>query len=167
MHGSLSTGQWGKFQHHFHLEESSHASAHPKRIVESMLSSPVILFHSIHELRTLTLLAIHLTEINKRKTWRLTISARCHDQRRLRWQKHFKWSFVWHPRILYTLGHHTIIRFQIVKGMPFFIKEGQGNSEMGGGKEDQYLSLQIQMLSQRETFRKENIWMLRVWKLFP
>ena len=51
--------------------------------------------------------------------------------------------------------------------MPFFIKQGQGNSEMGGGNEDQYLSLQIQMLSQREKFRKENIWMLRVWKLFP
>ena len=65
--------------------------------------------------------------------------------------------FDWHPRNLYTLGHHTLIRFQIVKGMPFFIKEGLGNSEMGGGKEDQYLSLQIQMLSQREKFRKENI----------
>ena len=56
-----------------------------------------------------------------------------------------------------SLGHHTIIRFQIVKGMPFFIKQGQGNSEIGGGNEDQYLSLQIQMLSQREKFRKENI----------
>ena len=37
------------------------------------------------------------------------------------------------------------------------MKEGQGNSEMGDGKEDQYLSLQIQMLSQRKKFRKENI----------
>ena len=64
---------------------------------------------------------------------------------------------VWHPRNLYTLGHHTIIRFQRVKGIYFFIKKGQGNSEMGGGKEDQYLSLQIQMLSQREKFRKEFI----------
>ena len=64
--------------------------------------------------------------------------------------------FVWHPRYLYILGHHTIVMMK-VKGMPFFIKEGQGNSEMGGGKEDRYLSLQIQMLSQREKFRKENI----------
>ena len=63
---------------------------------------------------------------------------------------------VWHPRNLYTLGHHTIVMMK-VKGMPFFIKEGQSNSEMGGGKEDQYLRLQIQMLSQREKFRKENI----------
>ena len=60
---------------------------------------------------------------------------------------------VWHPRNVYTLGHHTIVMMK-VKGMPFFIKEGQGNSQMGGGKEDQYLSLQIQMLSQRENFRK-------------
>ena len=64
--------------------------------------------------------------------------------------------FVWHPRNLYTVGHHTIVIMK-VKGMPFFIKEGLGNSEMGGGKEDQYLSLQIQMLSQREKFRKEFI----------
>ena len=63
---------------------------------------------------------------------------------------------VWHPRNLYTLGHHTIVMMK-VKGMPFFIKEGQGNSEMGGGKEDSYISLQIQMLSQRENFRKEFI----------
>ena len=41
---------------------------------------------------------------------------------------------VWHPRNLYPLGHHTVIRFQIVKGMPFFLKPDQGNSEMGGGK---------------------------------
>ena len=60
--------------------------------------------------------------------------------------------FVWHPR---NLSHNNM--FQIVKGMPFFIKEGQDNSEMGGGKEDQYLSLQIQMLSQRKKFRKEFI----------
>ena len=66
----------------------------------------------------------------------------------------------------YYCVYHTIISFQIVKGMPFFIKQGQGNSEIGGGNEDQYLSLQIQMLSQREKFRKEFIWMLRVWKLF-
>ena len=67
--------------------------------------------------------------------------------------------FVWYARNLtpYYCVYHTIISFQIVKGMPFFIKQGQGNSEMGGGKEDQYLSLQIQMLSQREKFRKENI----------
>ena len=65
--------------------------------------------------------------------------------------------FVWHPRNQYPVGHNSPIRLQIVKGMPFFIKQGQGNSEMGGGNEDQYLSLQIQMLSQREKFRKENI----------
>ena len=41
--------------------------------------------------------------------------------------------FVWHPRNLYTLGHHTIVMMK-VKGMPFFIKEGLGNSEMRGGK---------------------------------
>lgn len=40
--------------------------------------------------------------------------------------------FVWHPRNQYPVGHNSPIRFQIVKGMPFFIKEGQGNSEMGG-----------------------------------
>ena len=57
----------------------------------------------------------------------------------------------------YYCVYHTIISFQIVTGMPFFIKQGQGNSEIGGGTEDQYLSLQIQMLSQREKFRKENI----------
>ena len=62
--------------------------------------------------------------------------------------------FVWHLRNLYTLGPPTIIGFKTLKGMPFFIKEGQDNSEMGGGKEDQYLSLQIQMLSQRKKFRK-------------
>ena len=62
--------------------------------------------------------------------------------------------FDWHPRNLYTVGHQTIVMMK-VKGMPFFIKEGLGNSEMGGGKEDQYLSLQIQMLSQRDKFRKK------------
>ena len=57
-------------------------------------------------------------------------------------------------------------KIPIVKGMPFFIKEGKGNSERGDGKEDLYLSLQIQIVSQREKVRKENTWMLRVWKLF-
>ena len=63
--------------------------------------------------------------------------------------------FIWHPRNQYTVGHNSTIRFQIVKGMSFFIKEGQSNSEMGGGKEDRYLCLQIQMLSQRDKFRKK------------
>ena len=63
--------------------------------------------------------------------------------------------FVWHPRNQYPVGHNSPIRFQIVKGMPFSIKEGQGNSETGGGKEDRYLCLQIQMLSQRDKFRKK------------
>ena len=62
----------------------------------------------------------------------------------------------------YYCVYHTIISFQIVKGMPFFIKQGQGDSERGDGKEDLYLSLQIQILSQREKVRKENTWMLRV-----
>ena len=47
-----------------------HASAHPKKIVESILSSPAILLHNIYKLSKLqheTLLAIHLKEINKRQ----------------------------------------------------------------------------------------------------
>ena len=34
------------------------------------------------------------------------------------------------------------------------MKEGQGNSEMGGGKEDQCLSLQIQIFSQKNLEKK-------------
>ena len=42
----------------------------------------------------------------------------------------------------------------MVKGSSFFMKEGQGNSEMGGGKEDQCLSLQIQIFSQKNLEKK-------------
>lgn len=75
--------------------------------------------------------------------------------------------FVWHPRGLYTLGHFTIMRFRMSEWHAFLCKTGQGQFWKGSGTEDLCLSLQIQMLSQREKFRKENIRMLRVWKLFP
>ena len=62
----------------------------------------------------------------------------------------------WHLRNLYPLRHHTVIRFQIVEGMPFFIKPDQGNSEMEEERRPVFRSSHTNAFSERKNLERNS-----------